>query len=185
MENRTNLTNLINLLNAGFHGGAWHGPSLLELTKGIKVKAAAYKPGDIHNIAELIYHITSWRLFALKKIQGDAVYNIDNEKMNFGDIQKVDEFELETLMMELTLSQDELTRALETKDDSFLNEIVPGAEYTFDTLLHGIIQHDVYHSGQISIIRKLASKASKFGDDDDIMQASRFYDRNNLESDFY
>lgn len=180
MENKSNLNNLVNLLNAGFHGGAWHGPSLLELTKGLRVKEAAYKAGNIHTIAELIYHITSWRLFALKKIQGDAHYNIENEKMNFGEIDKVDEFELETLMMELTLSQDELTKALESKDDTFLAEIVPGAEYTYDTLLHGIIQHDIYHSGQIAIIKKLASKSSKFEDD---LEDSRFYDRD--ESDFY
>jgi uncharacterized damage-inducible protein DinB len=183
MENKVNLNNLITLLNAGFHGGAWHGPSLLELTKGLKVKEAAYKAGNIHTIAELIYHITSWRLFALKKIQGDAVYNIENEKMNFGDIAKVDEFELETLMMELTLSQDELTKALETKDDAFLLEIVPGAEYTFDTLLHGINKHDIYHTGQIAIIKKLAAKSSKF--EDDPLESERFYDRDNLSSDFY
>lgn len=183
MENKTNLNNLISLLNAGFHGGAWHGPSLLELTKGLKVKVAAYKAGNIHTIAELIYHITSWRLFAIKKVQGDALYNIENDKMNFGEIQKVDEFELETLMMELTLSQDELTRALENKDDRFLLEIVPGAEYTFDTLLHGIIQHDIYHSGQIAIIKKLAAKTSSF--DDETIESSRFYDRDNLHSDFY
>ncbi len=165
MENNKNIKNIIRLLNAGFHGGAWHGPSLLELTKGLKVKAAGYKAGDIHTIAELIYHITSWRLFVLKKIQGDPVYNIDNEKLNFGDIRKVDEFELEALMMELTLSQDELTRALEDKDDTFLQESVPGAEYTFDTLLNGIIQHDVYHSGQIAIIKKLAaSRTSRYDD---------------------
>lgn len=164
MENNTNLKNILRLLNASFHGGAWHGPSLLELTKGLKVKAAAFKAGNIHTIAELIYHITSWRLFALKKIQGDAVYNIDNEKLNFGDIRKVDEFELEALMMELTLSQDELARALESKDDAFLQEVVPGAEYTFDTLLNGIIQHDVYHTGQIAIIKKLAAKSSRYDD---------------------
>ena len=161
MEN--NIKNIIRLLNAGFHGGAWHGPSLLELTKGLKVKTAAFKAGNIHTIAELIYHITSWRLFVLKKIQGDAVYTIDNEKLNFGDIRKVDEFELEALMMELTLSHDELVRALEEKDDLFLQAVVPGAEYTFDTLLNGIIQHDVYHSGQIAVIKKLAA-ASRYDD---------------------
>lgn len=179
MENNVNIKNIIRLLNAGFHGGAWHGPSLLELTKGVKVKTAAYKAGNIHTIAELIYHITSWRLFALKRIQGDAVYNIENEKMNFGDIQKVDEFELETLMMELTLSQDELTRALEGKDDTFLQEVVPGAEYTYDTLLNGIIQHDVYHSGQIAIIKKLAAGGSSRYDDVE----SSYYESN--DPDFY
>lgn len=181
MENNTNLKNLSHLLNTVFHGGAWHGPSLLELTKGLKVKEAAYKAGNVHTIAELIYHITSWRLFALKKIQGDAVYNIENEKMNFGDIQKVDEFELETLMMELTLSQDELIKALENRDDDFLRETVPGAEYNFDTLLHGIIQHDVYHSGQIAVLKKIAAKGLRFADD----RSEDLYGGEDLESGFY
>jgi uncharacterized damage-inducible protein DinB len=174
-----NIKNIIRLLNASFHGGAWHGPSLLEQTKGLKVKTAAFKPGYVHSIAELIYHITSWRLFALKKVQGDAGYNIENEKMNFGDIVHVDEFELETLMMELTLSQDELIRALEEKTDDFLKEIVPGAEYTFDTLLNGIIHHDIYHTGQIAIIKKLAAPAAKFNDE----LENRYLERN--DPDFY
>ena len=178
MEKNANIKNILRLLNAGFHGGAWHGPSLLELTKGLKVKEAAHKAGNIHTIAELIYHITSWRLFVLKKIQGDAVYNIEDEKKNFGDIRKVDEFELEALMMELTLSQDELTRALEDKDDTFLQQVVPGAEYTFDTLLNGIIQHDVYHSGQIAVIRKLAARSSRYDDVE-----SSYYQSN--DPDFY
>jgi uncharacterized damage-inducible protein DinB len=174
-----NVKNIIRLLNASFHGGAWHGPSLLEQTKGLKVKTAAYKPSQIHSIAELIYHITSWRLFALKKIQGDASYNIDNEKKNFGDIHHVDEFELETLMMELTLSQDELIKALEEKEDSFLQEMVPGAEYNFDTLLNGIIHHDIYHTGQIALIKKLAAPTSKFNDE----MESRYFETN--DPDFY
>lgn len=183
MENKANLNNLINLINAAFHGGAWHGPSLLELTKGLKVKEAAYKAGNIHTIAELVYHVTSWRLFALKKIQGDPEYNIDNEKMNFGEIQKVDEFELETLMMELTLSHDELIKALEARDDQFLLEVVPGAEYNYDTLIHGIIQHDIYHSGQIAIIKKLAaSKSSKF--DDTYLEKDQYFS-DDLGDEFY
>ena len=186
MENKIdtpNLKNLKILLNAGFHGGAWHGPSLLELTKGIKAKEAGFKAGNVHTIAELVYHITSWRLFALKKIQGDPEYNIEDGKMNFGNIQKVDDFELETLIMELTLSQDELIKALEEKDDSFLTEVVPGAEYTYHTLIHGIIQHDIYHTGQIAIIKKLAAKASKF--DEDSSDSESFYDSDNLDSSFY
>ena len=69
MANNTNINieNLKNLFNTAFHGGAWHGPSVLELAKGLTVKEASFSAGNIHNIAELLYHITSWRLFAVKK----------------------------------------------------------------------------------------------------------------------
>lgn len=180
---KNNIEDLIQNLNASFHGGAWHGPSLLEHLKGLKFTTAGYRISNIHTIAELIYHITSWRLFAIKKIQGDALYNIDSEKKNFGDFKKIDEFELETLMMELTLSQDELVKALENKEDIFLDEIVPGAEYTFDTLLHGIIQHDIYHSGQIAIIKKIVKSFSK--PEENYLEDSRFFDRDTLNTDYY
>lgn len=177
-----NIENLKNLFNTAFHGGAWHGPSVLELTKGLTVKEASYSAGNVHNIAELLYHITSWRLFAVKKMQGDEDYNISDEKANWGNIGKIDQFELETLMMELTLSHDELIKELETKTDAFLQEIVPGAEYNFNTLLNGIIHHDLYHSGQIAIIKKLASKGGK-AVDDDYTESSRYFE-DDLDDDF-
>jgi hypothetical protein len=114
-------------------------------------------------------------------MQGDESYNISDEKANWGNIGKIDQFELETLMMELTLSHDELIKELETKEDSFLQEIVPGAEYNFNTLLNGIIHHDLYHSGQIAIIKKLASKGGKAVDDD--YTESRYFE-DDLEDDF-
>ncbi|MCP9769862.1 DinB family protein [Lacihabitans sp. LS3-19] len=176
-----NIENLKNLLNTAFHGGAWHGPSVLELTKGLSVKEASYSAGNVHNIAELLYHITSWRLFCVKKMQGDEAYNISDDKANWGNIGKIDQFELETLMMELTLSHDELIKELDTKTDAFLQEIVPGAEYNFNTLINGIIHHDLYHSGQIAILKKLATKNAKGGDD--YLESSRYFE-DDLEDDF-
>jgi uncharacterized damage-inducible protein DinB len=172
----TELDRIKTLLNATFHGGAWHGPSVLENLQGIKPKAAGNRQKNIHTIAELVYHITTWRIFALKKIQGDAEFLIKTEKQNWGNLKEIDEFEWETLQMELTLSHDELMTALGEKDDSFLLEIVPGAEYDFYTLFHGIIHHDLYHSGQIGILKKSAPKASKFDDEDEFKTSNYFED---------
>lgn len=172
MTEKKELERIITLINAGFHGGAWHGSSVLEVTKGIKNKAAEYRQKNVHTIAELIYHITSWRIFAVKKINGDEDYNIKTENQNWGSLGTIDEFELETLIMELTLSQDELIKALEEKDDNFLELIVPGAEYNYYTLLHGIIHHDLYHTGQMAILKKMAPVKKK---DDDYDGKSSYF----------
>jgi uncharacterized damage-inducible protein DinB len=171
----TELDRIKVLLNAAFHGGAWHGPSVLENLKDIRPREAGNRQKNIHTIAELVYHITSWRIFALKKIQGDVEFVIKTEKQNWGNILEVDEFEWETLQMELTLSHDELMLGLAEKDDNFLLEIVPGAEYDFYTLLHGIIHHDLYHNGQIGILKKAAPKSSKF-DDEDEFRTTNYYE---------
>ena len=58
--------------------------------------------------------------------------------------------------MELSLSQEELITELEKRqEDEFLDEIVPGRAYDYYTMLHGIIQHDLYHCGQIAILKKV------------------------------
>jgi hypothetical protein len=44
---------------------------------------------------------------------------------------------------------------LETKEDSFLKEIVPGREFNFRFMLNGLIQHNIYHLGQIAYLKKL------------------------------
>lgn len=179
------LERITDLLNAAFHGGAWHGPSVLESVKGLKPKQAAFKTADTHSIAELIYHMTSWRIFVVKKIQGDSEYTI-SESQNFGHFDQIDEFEVETLLMELSLSHDELLNVLKNKTDDFLNEIVPGAEYTYYTLLHGIIHHDLYHTGQIAILRKIASKSGKSTayDDDYSPKSSRYFESDDYEDIF-
>ena len=54
----------------------------------------------------------------------------------------------------LRRSQDELLAALDGLDDGRLEEIVPGRDYSVYVLLHGVVQHDVYHAGQIALLRK-------------------------------
>ncbi len=174
--NKQLIERIKNLMNAGFHGGAWHGPSVLESLKNLTPKEASFKAANIHTIAELIYHITSWRIFTLKRFQGDSDYQIDTDKKNFGHAPKVDQFELETLMMELSLSHDELLKELENHEDSKLEDVVPGSEYTFYTLIHGIIHHDIYHTGQIILLKKMAASKSAFEDDDDDFSSSRYFD---------
>lgn len=157
------------MLNTAFHGGAWHGPSVMEATKGLSPKEASYKFPSLHTIAELVYHMTSWRLFAVNRMQGDESYTIDDKK-NFGNTPKVDAFELETLLMELSLSQDELMKELKKKEDAFLDEIVPGSEYSFYTLIHGIIQHDIYHTGQIMLLKKMSAASPTEEEEDDLRE---------------
>lgn len=174
-KNNLTITRISNMINASFHGGTWYGPSLLEATKGLTPKEASFKAPTIHTIAELIYHITSWRLFVIKRLQGDNKYIIDDEKKNFGNNPKVDEFELETLLMELSLSQDELLKELSKKEDEWLDEIVPGSEYSFYTLIHGCLQHDIYHTSQIILLKKLAA-AKGTTEEEESLESSRYFD---------
>ena len=159
---------IIDLLNDTYESEqAWHGPSLVEALRGVSAKLADLRvSSNTHSIAELVFHITTWRIFTVRKLQGDKTFDIDANKNNWKEFPLMDDFEWETLQMELSLSQEELISELEKKDnDEYLEDIVPGRDYTYYTLLHSLIHHDLYHGGQISLIKKSLSKKVSMSED--------------------
>lgn len=175
MDHKDETLRIIDLINDTYESEeAWHGPSLVASLRDVSpVVAEARLTPNTHSIAEIVYHITTWRIFVARKLQGDTEFDIRTADKDWKVFGVVDEFEWETLQMELSLSQDELVTLLEQmEDDTYLEEIVPGKDYSFYNLLHGIIHHDLYHAGQIYLIqkglslRRLEEKdADEYGDD--------------------
>lgn len=158
MVSNDELIRTIDLLNTTYEGEeAWHGPSVVDVLRGVTPAMAGRRiAANTHSIGELVFHMTSWRIFCVKKMQGDETFDITTPDKDFGALpDKIDNFEWEALQMELSLSQEELVNELDKRDDDeFLEDIVPGRDYTYYDLLHGIINHDMYHTGQIMLIQK-------------------------------
>jgi uncharacterized damage-inducible protein DinB len=173
MDAKEELLRIIDQFNLIYESEeAWHGPSVVEVLSDVSWEMAADKiMPNTHSIAELVYHMTTWRIFVVKRLQGDGEYEVTKSR-DWKTFPIFDEFEWEALQMELSLSQEELITELEKRDnDEFLEEIVPGREYDYYTMLHGILQHDLYHTGQISILKKALiykglGKKSRSEDDD-------------------
>lgn len=163
METKEELLRIIDLLNDTYESEqAWHGSSVVEVLRGVSPKLADKRISPAtHTIAELVFHMTTWRIFAVRKLQGDARFDIKTKEKNWKTFPFVDELEWETLQMELSLSQEELISELEKRiSDEFLDQIVPGRDYSYYTLLHGLVNHDMYHAGQIAILKKALSLGS-------------------------
>ncbi|MBC3785770.1 DinB family protein [Spirosoma utsteinense] len=175
------LIRIIDLLNTTYESEeAWHGPSVVEALRGVTPDVAGRRiMPNTHTIAELVFHMTSWRIFCVKKMQGDVDFDITTPAKDFGALpDKIDDFEWEALEMELSLSQEELINELDKRDDDeFLEDIVPGRDYTYYDMLHGIINHDMYHTGQIVILKKaltFKTAGSRFADSDEDEYGSPF-----------
>lgn len=160
METKEELLRIIDLLNDTYESEqAWHGPSVVEVLREVSPKLANKRISPAtHTIAELVFHMTTWRIFVVRKLQGDTSFDIMTKEKNWKTFPQFDEFEWETLQMELSLSQEELISELEKQtSDEFLDQIVPGRTYSFYTMLHGVVHHDLYHGGQIASLRKALS----------------------------
>jgi uncharacterized damage-inducible protein DinB len=96
--------------------------------------------------------LTTWRNYVAKKLNGETAYTVPDE-MNFPVIT-----DWSKAVKDLEESQRTLVGAIEKFPDEKLSDLVQGVthKYTYYTMLHGIIHHDLYHTGQIILIRKAA-----------------------------
>jgi uncharacterized damage-inducible protein DinB len=142
--------NIAKLIQRTFEKHPWHGPSVREVLGQIRDSQANSRLAGTHSITELVQHMTAWRVFTTKKLNGDLSYKV-TEELNF-PVPKQWAIALE----ELERSQSQLLEALQNFPAEKLSELVPHGEhrYTYYTMLHGIVHHDLYHLGQIMLIHK-------------------------------
>jgi uncharacterized damage-inducible protein DinB len=150
---KTEIQKISSLLNRTFNKGAWHGPSVTEVLQQVDESSAQKRLAGTHSIIELVAHMTSWRDFTISRLEGDNNFQVTDE-LNFPD-----EKSWNKALAALNESHRKLVAAVEKFPEEKLSELVPGVEnkYTFYTLIHGIIHHDLYHIGQIILINKTAS----------------------------
>lgn len=143
---------IIDLLRRTFDGAAWHGPSAMDTFRKVSLSQLGNRIGNSHSLIELVEHMTAWRRFAIEKLRGNTTYDVD-ETANFPKIEANEESWMITLQ-QFEDSQLQLLEQLEQLDDSRLEQIVEGRNYSYSVLLHGLIHHDIYHLGQIVILMK-------------------------------
>ncbi len=138
-----------------YRGPAWHGPAIRELLEGVSAQTAAARPiEDVHTIWELVLHMTYWRRVAVDALAGGPLDPEPPKELNFPPVDDDSEEAWEQALAGLEESQARLVTALKGFAEERLNEPVDGREFTFYFLLHGVIQHDIYHGGQIGLLKK-------------------------------
>ncbi|MCC5928387.1 MAG: DinB family protein [Cyclobacteriaceae bacterium] len=158
MKQQQEISRMVELLKDTFNGTAWHGPSVMKVVKNIDTETAFKQVEPIHTIAELVAHMTAWRIFTIKRLLGQHEYDV-MEKDNFPKFRLSDDATWTEIIARLEDSQDVLIETLYKHDDQKLLEKVENKAYNYYTLIHGIIQHDIYHTGQIILISKLAVRS--------------------------
>ena len=147
-------------LRRAFDGSAWHGPAVIELLEDVDAATAAAKPlPKVHSIWELVLHIAAWDGAALRRLSGEKCQLTG--PANFPPVPKPTEGAWRKAIAETKQTHDTLVKTVASLRDSRLRERVPGKRYAFYHLLHGIAQHELYHAGQIAILKKVQAKAQR------------------------
>jgi len=147
---------IINRFNNTLTGEPWFGRAVYPLLEEVDAVKAEVKPnGTEHSMLELLYHMITWNGFALKRIEKDD--SIDMKDFENLDWRKIDLsiHSWEKGLAEFKSINSNIISLLEKKNDDFLDEIVDHREYNFRFLIHGMIDHTIYHVGQIAYLNKL------------------------------
>ena len=145
-------------LRSAFAGDAWHGPSIQKLLSDVSAQQAnAHPAATAHSIWELVLHIGVWTRLATASTRGipmpPFVENMPPEQ-NWPLIKDSGPVAWKAAVDETLRAADELAAVIEHFGDDRLGETVPGRNYAFYKLFHGIVQHSLYHGGQIAILKK-------------------------------
>jgi len=147
---------LADQIRRAFEGEAWHGDSILELLSGVDAKTAAAHPiKNAHSIWELVLHIAVWDDAVRRRTGGKAVTVTDAE--SFPPVKDTSEAAWRKSMEHAISVHTELVKAVSAFPDSRLLEQVPGKSekyYNFFYMFSGIVQHELYHAGQIALLKK-------------------------------
>jgi uncharacterized damage-inducible protein DinB len=152
-------------LRRAFEGNAWHGPALLELLEDVKAATAAAKPlPNAHSIWELVLHVVAWDNAALRRLAGEKFQ--PEGTANFPLVpEQTSDPSWRKAVSNLKRTHDALVKTVAALPESRLRDRVPGKKYDFYFMLQGVVQHELYHAGQIAILKKAQDgKIAEVGD---------------------
>lgn len=141
-------------LRRAYEGEAWHGPSLKEALEGVTAaRAAAHSLDGAHSIWEIVRHIVAGEEIVRRRLKGDLARPTTEEDW-WPPVTDTSEEAWAALIEALDTANRELRSAISRLEDSRLElPIIEGMSTLYITL-HGLIQHDLYHAGQIVLLKK-------------------------------
>jgi len=147
---------LADQIRRAFEGSAWHGDSVLKLLADVDAKAAAARPiKDAHTIWELVLHIAAWDDAVCRRARGTRVSLSDQQ--NFPPVVDRSEAAWRKSIERLERAHRQLVKTVAAFPDSRLGRRVPGKKATYHNFFYmfsGIVQHELYHAGQIALLKK-------------------------------
>ena len=147
------LKRIENQLKRAFEGGAWHGPSVLELLDGVDAtQAAAHPIPSAHSIWEIVLHIAAWERACLRRLDGDRAQLRDEE--DWPPVNDVSDKGWQAAKEMLVQGHGKLRSTIPSLDETTLDQPILEGLSSFYETIHGVVQHDLYHAGQIALLKR-------------------------------
>jgi uncharacterized damage-inducible protein DinB len=144
---------ILDQMDRAFSGDAWHGPSLMSLLEGVSAEGASkHAVRGAHSIWELVHHIGAWNTIVRRRLEGNTA--AVTAEQDWPPVRDASETAWKRALEVLSESRAALRTVAENLRDDQLEEKLAGSSVSRYAILHGVIQHDLYHAGQIAILKK-------------------------------
>ncbi|MFN2578909.1 MAG: DinB family protein [Pyrinomonadaceae bacterium] len=154
----TEIDRIQDQLKRAFEANAWHGPSLREVLAGVTAEQANARPiANAHTIWELVRHIAVWEDVGRRRLSGDRAQIEISSPEDWPPPEENSEAAWEQAKEAFNRGHQALVAAIARTPESSLDVPVFEGMSTFYVTLHGLIQHDLYHAGQIAVLKKALS----------------------------
>jgi DinB superfamily len=141
---------ILDQLNRAWGGPSWTGVEIQPLLDGITDEQSRAHPlPHAHAIIELVAHMTAWMDVVSVRLGGDP-----RELTAEEDWCDVTPLPWPAAIEQLENAESRLLDAVARLSTDDLDKIVVGQDYTVYVMVHGVIQHNLYHAGQIAILKK-------------------------------
>jgi uncharacterized damage-inducible protein DinB len=153
------VSRILEQLRRSWDGDAWHGRPLWKILADTTAETAVFRPTtEVHSIVEIVLHLCTDQEIVCRRLQGENPEPSTFE--DWAEVKAAGEEAWQNMLADLRRTFETLCVAVGSFREDRLESTVAGKEYSFYVLLHGVVQHNLFHSGQIALLKKLARKAA-------------------------
>ena len=162
------LERISNELRLAYQGDAWHGPSVRRALEGVDARMATTRLApSAHTICELVLHMTAWTREVARRLNLGIAQ--EPEAGDWPSRRPANDAEWNAIVTAFDEANAEIIDAIARLNEAVLDEQIGdgrdaalGSGVTRYVMLHGLVQHHAYHTGQISLLKKaIASDAGR------------------------
>ena len=150
---------LLRIVDEAYERKAWHGPNLRGSVRGLEARVASWRPAPgRHNIWEIVVHAAYWKYIVRRRLLGEKKGSFPLKGSNW--FVRPEAMTLETWRSDVALLEEmhrRMRAAIAELSLRDLAKIPPGSKVSNAALISGIAAHDVYHAGQIQLLKRLAA----------------------------
>jgi uncharacterized damage-inducible protein DinB len=152
------ITRILHHYDAVLNGSPWHGDPIWQILDGISPETAAARPlNGSHTIWEIVMHMTFWEGVGTQRLAGQRAGLV--EELNFPAMPAPTSQNWEQTLDQFRASNQQFRAALAKLDPARLDDLSAAGKRTYYDEAHGVIEHDIYHAGQIALLRKMGTSA--------------------------